>query len=71
MCAYSTAVLTLSGAAWGLRVRSNVSLRSDSGHAKFSGKGFFLSPRTDAEITDRAERMADMFSAYVVALDAC
>ncbi len=34
------------------------------------GKDFSLSPRTDAQITDRAEGMADMFSAYVVALDA-
>ncbi|WP_433899710.1 TetR family transcriptional regulator [Pseudomonas sp. PSE1(2024)] len=34
------------------------------------GKDFSLSPRTDSEIADRAEGMADMFSAYVVALDA-
>jgi len=34
------------------------------------GKDFSLTSRTDAEITARAEGMADMFSAYVVALDA-
>jgi hypothetical protein len=34
------------------------------------GKDFSLSPRTDAEITARAEGMADMFSAYLIALNA-
>ncbi|CAI8783224.1 hypothetical protein EMIT0P2_10213 [Pseudomonas sp. IT-P2] len=40
-----------------------------SRHAQF-GKDFSLSPRTDAEITARAEGMADMFSAYMIALNA-
>lgn len=34
------------------------------------GKDFSLSPRTNEEITARAEAMADMFRAYVVSLDA-
>jgi AcrR family transcriptional regulator len=34
------------------------------------GKDFSLSPRTDEEITARAEAMADMFRAYLVSLDA-
>jgi AcrR family transcriptional regulator len=34
------------------------------------GKDFSLTSRTDAEITARAEGMADMFSAYVMALHA-
>lgn len=34
------------------------------------GKDFSLTSRTDVEITARAEGMADMFSAYVMALDA-
>lgn len=34
------------------------------------GKDFSLSPRADAEITARAEGMADMFSAYLIALNA-
>lgn len=34
------------------------------------GKDFSLSPRTDAEITTRAEGMSDMFSAYLIALNA-
>lgn len=34
------------------------------------GKDFSLSPRTDEEITARAEAMADMFRSYLVSLDA-
>ena len=34
------------------------------------GKDFSLSPRTDEEITARAEGMADMFGAYVLTLEA-
>jgi len=34
------------------------------------GKDFSLCPRTDEEITARAEAMADMFRAYLVSLDA-